>query len=54
MKTEETGINEGYQIPTVNKVANEILEAPTNVRVKSLNPKSLNSLIITSYLKIQT
>jgi len=48
------GINEEYQIPAINKVANETLDAPTKVRVKSLSPNCLNSLIITSYRKIQT
>jgi hypothetical protein len=47
-------INVGYHIPTINKVASEILDAPTNVRIKSLSPNCLNSLMITSYRKIQT
>ncbi len=44
----------GNQIPATIKVATEIFAAPTKVLVKSLNPNCLNSLIITSYLKIQT
>ncbi len=54
IRIEGIGINEGYQIPTINKVDKEILEAPTKVRIKSLNPKSLNSLMITWYRKTQT
>ena len=54
IRMEGIAINEGYQIPTINKVAREILDAPTNVRIKSLSPNCLNSLITTSYRKIQT
>ena len=44
----------GHQIPATSNVAKETLTAPTNVRVRSLSPNCLNSLIITSYLNIQT
>lgn len=44
----------GNQIPATKSVARETFAAPTNVRVRSLSPNCLNSLIITSYLKIQT
>ena len=54
IRVEAIGINAGYQIPTINKLASEILAAPTKVRVKSLNPKTLNSLMITSYRNIHT
>ena len=47
-------INEGYQIPAISKVANATLAAPTKVRVKSLRPNCLNSLMMTSYRKIHT
>ena len=50
----EIPIKVGNQIPATSKVATEIFAAPTKVRVKSLNPNCLNSLMITSYLKIQT
>lgn len=44
----------GNQIPATTKVATETFAAPTKVRVRSLNPNYLHSLMITSYLKIQT
>ena len=44
----------GNQIPATSKVAKETFAAPTKVLVRSLNPNCLNSLMITSYLKIQT
>lgn len=49
-----TAIRVGNQIPAAIKVATEIFAAPTKVLVKSLSPNCLNSLMITSYLKIQT
>ena len=54
IRIEGIKINGGYQIPIINKVAKEILEAPTKFRIKSLNPNSLNSFMITSYRKTQT
>ena len=42
------------QIPVISNVANAILDAPTKLRVKSLNPNCLNSLTTLSNLKIQT
>ena len=44
----------GYQIPATNNVDEAILEEPTMVRVKSLNPYCLNSLTILSKRNIQT
>jgi len=43
-----------YQIPATNNVDKAILEQPTKLRVKSLNPYCLNSLTILSNRNIQT
>ena len=42
------------QIPVISNVANAILDAPTKLRVKSLNPNCLNSFTTLSNLKTQT
>lgn len=52
--TEETIKNSLYQIETINNVAVATLAAPTKLLIKVLNPNSSNSLIMLSYLKIQT
>ena len=46
--------NEGNHIPTTRSVDNEILVAPTRLRVKSDNPNCLNSFTIFSKRNIQT
>lgn len=46
--------NAGYQMPTTNKVANTIFDAPTIVRVKSFMPYALNSFTILLNRNIQT
>ena len=43
-----------YQIPTINKTDEEILNAPTKFLSVSEYPNSLNSLTTLSYLKVQT
>ena len=47
-------INDECQIPTTINVANEILDAPTKLRIKSLSLNSLNSLRTLWNLKIHT
>ena len=54
IRTDGIRTNDEYQIPITSNVDKEILDAPTKLRVKSLNPNCLNSLTTLSNLKIQT
>ena len=51
---EEKNTSEGNQIPVINKVAKAIFETPTTFRVKSFNPKDLNSVMTLWYLNVHT
>ena len=54
IRTDGIRTNDGYQIPATSNVDNEILAAPTKLRVKSLNPNCVNSFTTLPNLKIQT
>jgi len=54
ISSEENKTSDGNQIPVINKVANAIFETPTTFRVKSFNPKDLNSVMTLWYLNVHT
>ena len=54
IRIEDVKTNDGYQIPAISNVANEIFDAPIKFLVTSLNPNCLNSVRTLWYLKIQT
>lgn len=51
---EEKTTKPGLKKPAISKAERDILEAPTEFRIKSERPYCLNSLTILSNLKTQT